>query len=82
MGVAVSAICGDDDMDSDYPTPDIEELTKAEVEMILESWKIPAQRLIDSGETILYKFLDRYPMNQQKFSAFRNMPLLSLKGLH
>lgn len=80
MGVAVSAICGED-MDSNYPTPEIEELTKEEVEMILETWKIPALKLIDSGETILYRFLERYPMNQQKFAAFKNMPLLSLKGI-
>lgn len=81
MGVSVSAICGEE-MESDYPTPEIEELTKDEVGMIVETWKIPASKLIDSGESILYKFLDRYPMNQQKFAAFKNMPLLSLKGTH
>lgn len=78
MGVSVSTICGDD-VESEIPTPEIEELSKEEIDMIIESWKIPSMKLIDSGETILYKFLEKYPISQQKFSAFRNMPLLSLK---
>lgn len=35
---------------------------------------------LDSGEKILYLYFERFPHNQQKFSAFRNTPLLMLKG--
>lgn len=39
----------------------------------------PSQPL-DSGEKILYLYFERFPHNQQKFSAFRNTPLIMLKG--
>lgn len=35
---------------------------------------------LDAGEKILYMYLERYPLNQQKFAAFKNTPLMMLKG--
>lgn len=34
----------------------------------------------DSGEKILFIYFDRFPHNQDKFQAFRNTPILLLKG--
>lgn len=34
---------------------------------------------MDSGETIFYTFLERFPEHQQKFVAFRDKPLAELK---
>lgn len=34
----------------------------------------------DSGEKLLFKYFDRFPHNQEKFQAFRNTPVLLLKG--
>lgn len=35
---------------------------------------------LDAGEKILYMYLERFPHNQQKFAAFKNTPLMMLKG--
>lgn len=35
---------------------------------------------LDSGEKILYTFLEKYPYNQEKFAAFKNTPIIMLKG--
>lgn len=78
MGNSLPAICGDD---LDSVELELEDLTQDEISMVIDTWKIPATKLIDSGETILYRFLDRHPMSQQKFQAFKNTPLLSLKGI-
>lgn len=48
-------------------------------QMVKESWSIPKQNPIDSGEAIFIRFLEKYPHNKAKFAAFRDIPLLSLK---
>lgn len=49
----------------------------------LNSWpnfiEIHAQP-IDTGEKILYTYLERFPHNQQRFAAFKNTPIIMLKG--
>lgn len=35
---------------------------------------------LDSGEKILYVYFEKFPENQLKFAAFRNTPLMALKG--
>lgn len=35
---------------------------------------------LDSGEKILYMYFEKFPQNQQQFAAFRNTPLMMLKG--
>lgn len=64
----------------DYPTPQMAVLTKAEIELIKETWKIPSANPIDSAEIIFYTFLERYPDNQQRFVMFKDKPLAELKG--
>lgn len=54
-------------------------LTPAQIALIQTTWAIPAQNAIDSGEAILLAYFEKYPKNQDKFSAFKNTPLLSLK---
>ncbi|XP_063705499.1 globin CTT-VIIB-7-like [Culicoides brevitarsis] len=56
------------------------QLTEAQIHAIVESWKIPSSIPIDAGEIILFKFLEKYPDNQQKFAKFKNKPLSELKG--
>jgi len=56
------------------------QLTDNQVDLIVETWKIPAANPIDSAELILYKFFEKYPHNQQKFYKFKNVPLEQLKG--
>lgn len=55
-------------------------LTNEQVEMVKNTWKVPAANLMDSGEAILYSFFERYPIHQQKFASFKNVPLGELKG--
>jgi len=64
----------------DIPTPKIVELTPTEVNIIKETWKIPSANQFDSAELIFYTFLERYPEHQQKFAAFKDIPLADLKG--
>lgn len=54
-------------------------MTPDQIDIIKTTWKIPAANPIDSGEVILLKFFEKYPHNQQKFLAFKNLPLESLK---
>ena len=44
---------------------------ESQVNIIKTTWEIPASRPLDSGETILYLFLEKFPHNQQKFPAFK-----------
>lgn len=60
-------------------TPEFIVPTPEQMQMIKDTWEIPKAKLTDSGEVILFRFLDDYPKNQNKFDAFRNVPLLSLK---
>lgn len=54
-------------------------LTPEQISLIKATWAIPAQNPIDSGEAVLYAFFEKYPSNQQKFLAFKNVPLPELK---
>lgn len=54
-------------------------LTPQQISIIQSTWAIPAQNAIDSGEAILLAYFEKYPQNQNKFSSFKNTPLLSLK---
>ncbi|CAO1370909.1 unnamed protein product [Diamesa serratosioi] len=67
-------------IDNLEPTPQIKELTSLQVDLIKKTWEIPNAKPFDSGEKILFIYFERYPHNQEKFSAFKNTPLLSLKG--
>lgn len=61
-------------------TPSMKYLTPNQVRIIKHTYEIPAARLFDFGEQVFFQYLERYPENQQKFQAFRNTPLLLLKG--
>lgn len=78
MGSVSSNVCGENS--TIIETPPVEALSDEEIQIVVETWKIPAKNLIDSGEAILFRFLEKFPHNQQKFVAFRNTPLLQLKG--
>lgn len=54
-------------------------LTQQQISIIQSTWAIPAQNAVDSGEAILLAYFEKYPQNQNKFTAFKNTPLLSLK---
>lgn len=60
-------------------TPDFIAPTPTQVQIIKDTWEIPKAQLTDVGELILFRFLDDFPKNQDKFQAFANVPLLSLK---
>ncbi|KAG5668877.1 hypothetical protein PVAND_016797 [Polypedilum vanderplanki] len=62
------------------PTPELKQLTERQIEIIKNTWAVPYSKPLDSGEIILYTYLERFPMNQQKFAAFRNTPIIMLKG--
>lgn len=55
------------------------DLTPTQRTAIQQTWAIPAENPIDSGESILLAYFERFPHNQQKFLAFRNVPAESLK---
>lgn len=76
MGEALS--CANE---SAYSTviPTMATLTPEQRSAIQQTWSIPAQNPVDSGEAILLAFFERFPHNQQKFLAFKNVPLESLK---
>lgn len=59
--------------------PEMTTLTPEQISMIQSTWSIPAENPIDSGEAILMAYFEKYPKNQEKFAAFKNTPLLSLK---
>lgn len=54
-------------------------LTPEQISIIQRTWNIPAANPLDSGEAILIAYFEKYPKNQEKFNAFQNVPLLSLK---
>lgn len=70
MGVIISKVFhkGTDPEALEFIVP-----TPEQIKIIKDTWEI------DSGEFILFRFLDDYPKNQDQFDAFRNVPLLSLK---
>lgn len=59
--------------------PMMASLTPQQIALIQSTWSIPAKAPIDSGEAILLAYFEKYLQNQQKFSSFKNTPLLSLK---
>lgn len=59
--------------------PTMTTLTPEQRSAIKQTWAIPAQNPHDSGEAILLAYFERFPHNQQKFLAFKNLPLESLK---
>lgn len=76
MGIIIAKVFH---KDKDPAAPEFLEPTPAQLEIIKETWEIPNAHLTDTGELILFRFLDKYPEHQDKFDAFRNVPLLSLK---
>lgn len=60
-------------------TPEFIPLSPIQIQIIKDTWEIPKANLTDAGEVILFRFLDDFPKNQNKFDAFSNVPLLSLK---
>ncbi|KAG5674761.1 hypothetical protein PVAND_004711 [Polypedilum vanderplanki] len=63
-----------------YLKPELTNLSVYEIEILVKSWKIVSSRFRESAEIIFYTFLEKYPHNQQVFEAFRNTPLLMLRG--
>lgn len=59
--------------------PEMATLSPEQRSAIQQTWAIPAENPIDSGEAILLAYFERFPHNQQKFAAFKNVPLDSLK---
>lgn len=55
-------------------------LTEEQIDQIVETWKIPTENYFDSGEHILYKFLERHQNYQAHFRRFKYTPLEELKG--
>ena len=66
--------------DTSIETPSMKTLTDLQIEIIKKTWEIPNAKTLDSGELILFRFFEKYPENQNSFVAFKNTPLLSLKG--
>ncbi|KAG5668876.1 hypothetical protein PVAND_016796 [Polypedilum vanderplanki] len=64
----------------DIPIPEVKDLDERQISIIKKSWEIVFARPLDSGEKILYAYLEKYPHNQEKFAAFRNTPIIMLKG--
>lgn len=54
-------------------------LTPKQIEIIKTTWELPKKDLQGTGMTILYRYFEKYPHNQQKFPSFKNLPLESLK---
>lgn len=59
--------------------PMMTSLTPQQIAIIQSTWEIPAKNPLDAGEAILLAFFEKYPKNIEKFQAFKNTPLLSLK---
>ncbi|KAG5674760.1 hypothetical protein PVAND_004710 [Polypedilum vanderplanki] len=68
------------DHDNDYSNPEMTDLSYDEVEIIQKSWSEIQSKAHDTAEKIFYTFLEKFPQNQQNFVAFKNTPLLMLKG--
>lgn len=62
-------------------TPEFIAPTSVQMQIVKDTWEIPKRNLTDTGEHILFRFLDDYPKNQDQFDAFKSVPLLSLKVL-
>lgn len=59
--------------------PMMTSLTPQQIAVIQSTWAIAAQNPLDAGEAILMAYFEKYPKNIEKFQAFKNTPLLSLK---
>lgn len=76
MGVIIGKVFA---KEKEPDTPEFIAPTPNQIAIIKETWEIPKAHLTDTGEHILFRFLDDFPKNQKKFDAFSNVPLLSLK---
>lgn len=76
MGVIIGKVFH---KDKEPETPEFIAPTPVQIRIIKETWEIPKAHLTDTGELMLFRFLDDYPKNQNMFDAFSNVPLLSLK---
>lgn len=54
-------------------------LTSDQIQIIVDTWKIPSKNIFDSGDLILYRFFKRYPEYMQYFKKFRDVPLEQLR---
>lgn len=79
MGVIIGKVFA---KEKEPDTPEFIAPTPNQIAIIKETWEIPKAHLTDTGEHILFRFLDDFPKNQKKFDAFSNVPLLSLKVSH
>lgn len=59
--------------------PMMTSLTPQQIAIIQSTWAIPSKNPLDAGEAILMAFFEKFPKNIEKFEAFKNTPLLSLK---
>lgn len=77
MGVIVSYLF----KEPEQPEIEMLPLTAEQINIVKETWTAPwnGGDCADSGEAILFRFFEKYPDNQNKFLAFKNTPLLSLK---
>lgn len=77
MGVVVSYLF----KEPEQPEIKMLPLTAEQITIVKETWTAPwnGGDCADSGEAILFRFFEKYPDNQNKFLAFKNTPLLSLK---
>lgn len=76
MGVIIGKVF---QKQKDPETPDFITPTPKQIQIIKDTWEVPKANITDTGEIILFRFLDDFPSNQKKFQAFANVPLLSLK---
>lgn len=54
-------------------------ISDTQKQIVKDTWEIPKKNPLDSGEVIFIRFLEKYPHNKEKFAAFKNIPMLSLK---
>lgn len=76
MGVIVAKIFS---KEKEPDAPEFIAPTPVQIQILKDTWEIPKQNLTDTGEVILFRFLDEFPRNEEMFDALRNVPLLSLK---
>lgn len=63
MGVIIAKVFH---KDKEPETPEFTAPTPNQIQMIKESWEVPKAHLTDTGEYILFRFLDDFPKNQGK----------------
>jgi hypothetical protein len=76
----MGSIVGKNSIDESAPTPPLKTLSAEQIKIIQSTWEIPNAHPLDTGEKILFSFLEQYPHNMVHFHAFKNTPLLLLRG--